>query len=113
MSRGTLRRSARAICVVAALLLLAGLAPAQADAKRNPYDNPLTVQIPGDGVVESCADPTVIRGQGGDPNWYAYCTTDPLNGADRDASGAFNFHLIPILRSTDLVNWTYVGDAFA
>ena len=41
-----------------------------------------------------------------------YCTTDPLNDEDRNAAGSFNFHLIPMLRSEDLVNWTYVGDAF-
>jgi arabinan endo-1,5-alpha-L-arabinosidase len=40
-----------------------------------------------------------------------YCTTDPLNGDDR-TGGNLNFHLIPILRSSDLVNWMYMGDAF-
>ena len=32
---------------------------------KNPgsYTNPLLPEVPGDGVVESCADPTVIRGQ--------------------------------------------------
>jgi arabinan endo-1,5-alpha-L-arabinosidase len=42
-----------------------------------------------------------------------YCTTDPLNSEDRDpVTGDFHFHLIPMLRSSDLVNWTYMGDAF-
>jgi arabinan endo-1,5-alpha-L-arabinosidase len=82
-------------------------------AKTITYTNPLPVQIPGDGLVESCADPSIIRGQtAGDTNWYMYCTTDPLNDQDRTESG-FNFHLIPILSSSDLVNWTYVGDAFS
>ena len=45
------------------------------------YTNPLNIQIPGDGKVESCADPTVLHGaQPGDHYWYMYCTTDPLNG---------------------------------
>ena len=75
------------------------------------YTNPLTVQIPGDGLVESCADPSILRGQTpGDSYWYMYCTTDPLNDSDKTAG---IFHLIPILRSSDLVNWTYMGDAFS
>jgi arabinan endo-1,5-alpha-L-arabinosidase len=35
-----------------------------------------------------------------------------LNDEDRDPAGNFIFHLIPMLRSADLVNWTYMGDAF-
>src|SRR3954451_21524700 len=78
------------------------------------YTNPLHIQIPGDGLVESCADPSIIYGQQpGDTDWYIYCTTDPLNDEDRNPSGGFNFHLIPMLRSHDLVNWTYVGDVFS
>jgi arabinan endo-1,5-alpha-L-arabinosidase len=76
------------------------------------YTNPLPIQIPGDGLVESCADPTIIEGQAeGDDYWYMYCTTDPLN--DEDMTGdSYNFHLIPMLRSYDLVNWEYMGDVF-
>ncbi len=89
-------------------------APAAADPPRNTYTNPLNVHIPGDGRVESCADPSIIRGQlAGDEQWYIYCTTDPLNDQDRNASGDLNFHLMPMLRSTDLVHWTYAGDVFA
>jgi arabinan endo-1,5-alpha-L-arabinosidase len=84
------------------------------DQGTRTYRNPLPVQIPGDGLVESCADPSIIRGQQpADPFWYVYCTTDPLNDQDRNANGDLNFHLIPMLKSYDLVNWTYVGDAFA
>ena len=90
------------VCLVAAPSAL---------AKVNPYSNPLPISIPGDGRVESCADPTVIYAADG--FWYAYCTTDPLNDEDRNAGGDFNFHLIPMLRSADLTQWTYVGDAFA
>jgi arabinan endo-1,5-alpha-L-arabinosidase len=76
------------------------------------YTNPLLPQVPGDGAVESCADPTVIRGQQpGDTTWYLYCTTDPVNDEDLDANGNLVFHRIPTMTSTDLVNWTYVGDA--
>jgi arabinan endo-1,5-alpha-L-arabinosidase len=61
-------------------------------------------------MVESCADPTITHAQ--DSYWYIYCTTDPLNDSDK-TGGNFNFHLIPILRSFDLVNWTYMGDVFS
>lgn len=53
--------------------------------------------------ADTYADPTVIRGQDG--YWYAYATSDPLR------SGEGTAHHIPISRSTDLVNWSYVGDA--
>jgi arabinan endo-1,5-alpha-L-arabinosidase len=100
-------------------LALTGLvAPGQAAARPGSasagvYRNPLDLQISGSVQVESCADPTVIRAQApGDHSWYMYCTKDPLNGADRDASGNFNFHNIPMFSSLDLVHWTYRGDAF-
>jgi len=77
------------------------------------YQNPLAVSIPGGGAVVNCADPAIIQGQTpGDKRWYLFCTSDPLNQDDKDASGAFNEHLLPILQSEDLVNWTYAGDAF-
>ena len=125
------QRSALATVLLLLLLLAMGVIPASAQDCRpgrpgsfvSPdtlqpgaivYQNPLRASIPGDGVVESCADPSIIHGQtANDPYWYVFCTTDPLNGADKDAQGNFNFHLIPILRSLDLVNWTYMGDAFA
>jgi arabinan endo-1,5-alpha-L-arabinosidase len=78
------------------------------------FTNPLQLSIPSGGRVETCADPTVIRGQQqGDRAWYMYCTTDPLNDQDKDAAGRYRFHRIPTLKSDDLVSWTYVGDAFS
>jgi arabinan endo-1,5-alpha-L-arabinosidase len=93
-------------------LLLGGLATPVAAKPGNgaTYVNPLPVTADGT-LVESCADPSVIRG--GDGDWYMYCTTDPLSGDDRDANGNLIFHLIPTFSSADLVNWTYEGDAFA
>ncbi|WP_377644934.1 family 43 glycosylhydrolase [Oryzobacter terrae] len=81
------------------------------------YENPLAPTVPGDGTVDSCADPMVIQGQDderidGKQVWYLYCTTDPLNDDDVDAQGDPVFHRIPMSVSTDLVTWTYVGDAF-
>jgi arabinan endo-1,5-alpha-L-arabinosidase len=90
-----------------------GISGVTDSAKKDTYTNPLPIQIPDDGMVESCADPTILRGQTpGDNYWYMYCTTDPLNDNDRTGDN-FNFHLIPMLRSLDLVNWTYQGDAFS
>jgi arabinan endo-1,5-alpha-L-arabinosidase len=73
--------------------------------------------------------------------WFMYCTTDPLNDTDLAGSGAgakslrpgatpprseaddrdpvalraeqpqLNFHPLPMMRSKNLVDWTYVGDA--
>src|SRR5215210_4465829 len=108
--RGRTMRTARLTAALAVGLAFAGsLAPGAAAAT---YTNPVPVTIPGDGQVESCADPSVIRAPAADGVWwYAYCTTDPLNDT-RDAAGAFVFHRVPILRSRDLVHWTYVGDAF-
>lgn len=77
------------------------------------YTNPLKITIPGGGVVENCPDPAIIRGQkAGDPYWYLYCTSNPLNDDDVNQDGDSNYHLITMHRSLDLVNWTYVGDAF-
>lgn len=84
-----------------------------APTKPTSYQNPIQPVVPGNGTVESCADPTVLHGQrAGDRYWYMYCTTDPLNDNDRDSAGALQFHRIPTMRSLDLVSWEYVGDAF-
>lgn len=115
-SAGGRRRPARAIVVALALTLAALLAPAAQASNHSSgtYRNPLLPDIPGDGVVETCADPSVIRGQEpGDDRWYMYCTMDPLNEDDRDQAGNLNFHMVPMFSSTDLVNWTYEGDAFS
>jgi arabinan endo-1,5-alpha-L-arabinosidase len=105
---------ARLVALLALLALAAAVAPAAAAPaapRSGPevYRNPLPVTANGT-AVESCADPSVIRA--GDGDWYMYCTTDPLSATDRDAQGNLIFRLIPTFRSTDLVNWTYVGDAF-
>lgn len=110
---GLTRPVVLAIALALSAIAAPAAAPSAVDAASAKYRNPVNVTIPGDGSVESCADPTVIRGQtAGDNYWYMYCTTDPLNGDDK-TGGNFNFHLIPMLRSSDLVNWTYMGDAFA
>jgi arabinan endo-1,5-alpha-L-arabinosidase len=92
-------------CVLLALVL------AEPAGARETYRNPLRIEIPGtQGRVETFADPAVIRGDDG--SYYAYGTTDPLNGGDRDGTGALRVRRVPMARSDDLVHWTYVGDAF-
>ncbi len=120
MSRRTLgssRRLGRLLALAPLIVLLAspvGPRTAAADPPSSTYTNPMKPQVPGDGVVESCADPTVFKGrQAGDRYWYMFCTTDPLNDQDRNAAGDLNFHIMPMMRSLDLVTWTYVGDAFS
>jgi arabinan endo-1,5-alpha-L-arabinosidase len=82
-------------------------------AKRaTEYSNPLRLEVDG-GVAESCADPDIIRGQqAGDKAWYLYCTSDALYDDEFDAAGNLVIHNVPMFRSTDLVTWSYVGDAF-
>ena len=99
-----------AALLVLGTLLIGSASPTSVLAAET-YDNPLLPAVPGDGLVESCADPSTIWGEDG--YWYTYCTTDPLNGNDRNTEGGLNFHKIPMLRSADLVTWTYIGDAFA
>lgn len=103
------------IGILTAILLFNNPALAASNHLQNPqqtgtYTNPLPVQIPNDGMVESCADPSVIYSET-DNYWYMYCTTDPLNDSDKTGDN-FNFHLLPTLRSSDLANWEYMGDAF-
>jgi arabinan endo-1,5-alpha-L-arabinosidase len=99
--------------LVAGLLGACGSAT-PVDTTASLYTNPLRVETTAAGPFESCADPAIIRGQqSGDQFWYLYCTDNPLNGADRAANGRLNDHFIPVLRSRDLVNWTYMGDAFS
>jgi arabinan endo-1,5-alpha-L-arabinosidase len=83
-------------------------------ANPGTYTNPLTPDIPGGGIIESCADPTVLQGQRpGDTGWYLYCTTDPLNDEDVDAAGDPVFRRVPAMTSQNLVDWTYVGESFS
>ena len=90
---------------LAATLLLAlclagvALAPGAGAAAPATYSNPVSRDF-----ADTFADPAVIKAKDG--YWYAYGTTDPL----REGEGTR--HIIPTARSTDLVNWTYVGDAF-
>lgn len=70
------------------------------------YENPLQVTDKEGAIVQSCPDPSVIRGRKpGDDFYYLYCTNE------RFQDGGY-VHLLPIFRSVDLTHWTYVGDVF-
>ena len=90
-------------------------APARHGARVAPsYANPLALRLPDGGQAQSCADPSVLRGHGAQRrDWYLYCTSDSLTAAEADAAGGPVIHDIPTFRSTDLVHWSYAGDAFA
>ncbi len=80
-------------------------ASASADARSDgPGARALTYRNPvSSGFADTFADPAVVRGKDG--YWYAFGTTDPLR------SGEGEPHSLPIARSADLVDWSYVGDA--
>ena len=95
------RRRPAAAAVLLLALCLTGLvlAPAAGAQGSGTYTNPVSRDF-----ADTFADPAVIKAKDG--YWYAYGTTDPL----REGEGTR--HIIPTARSTDLVDWTYVGDAF-
>jgi arabinan endo-1,5-alpha-L-arabinosidase len=100
----------RVLLLVALLAVLAPLGVAASDASvarpvKARYTNQLKPHTASGAPVQSCADPSVLRGRGRYARyWYMYCTSDPL----RD--GATSTRL-PMLRSPDLVHWRYVGSA--
>lgn len=78
-----------------------------------PRQQALQLHLANGELAENCADPAVLRDAGSAvPTWYLYCTTDPVSKTERDGAG-WRFRLMPIYRSTDLHNWTFVTDAFA
>jgi len=104
---------------IAVLSLLASLAliacgtggpsvhPSLVQERVGSYANPMRIAVPNGNTAESCPDPSIIRGQNaGDTNWYLYCTSEMFTDHSR-------LHYMSISKSTDLVNWTYVGDVFA
>jgi arabinan endo-1,5-alpha-L-arabinosidase len=101
------------------LLLALPLLAAEADpaSPTRAYHNPLTVRLASGEPAQNCADPAVLRDPRADlPTWYLYCTSDPVSKAERDPGGkdgGWHFRMIPIYRSTDLVHWNFVADAFS
>ena len=72
------------------------------------YTNPLTLNVTNSQTAVSCADPAIYKYQkSGTDTWYLYCTSDALYAGDP------NPHYINIFQSSNLADWTYVGNAFA
>ena len=97
---GNLHRGGVLAAVLGLVLATTASAPAVAGSGPDRYHNPVSA-----GFADTFADPVVVRGDDG--LWYAYGTSDPLREGEKQA------HRVPIARSADLVDWTYVGDAFA
>lgn len=97
----------------ACLFLLPAALAAAAQAQQTPtYRNPLPVRLAGGAPAQNCADPALLRDpRAATPTWYLYCTTDPVSAAERQGDG-WHFRLLPVYRSTDLVHWDFVADAF-
>jgi arabinan endo-1,5-alpha-L-arabinosidase len=70
-------------------------------AAATTYTNPISA-----GTVDTFPDPAMIRGKDG--YWYAYGTTNPILFSKGDGVE----HTLPMLRSPDMMTWTYVGDAY-
>src|SRR3954453_12473248 len=106
------------LILLAAALTGAALFAAPATAGPHPrpvapsYHNPLDLELPGGGQAASCADPTVLRGHGGDRHWDLYCTSDALTADELGPDGKPLIHNVPMFRSVDLIHWHYAGDAF-
>jgi hypothetical protein len=99
MNRRTTGAALAALSLALTVLVTGpGAAGSSADTAAT-FANPVSKSF-----ADTFADPSVIRGKDG--WWYSYGTSDPL----REGEGTP--HRIPIARSQDLVDWTYVGDAF-
>jgi hypothetical protein len=76
----------------------AAMSTGSRDGAGAAYRNPVSA-----GFADTFADPSVIRGKDG--WWYAYGTSDPLREGEGQA------HVLPMARSKDLVDWSFVRDA--
>ncbi|GAA3096270.1 hypothetical protein JOF29_004226 [Kribbella aluminosa] len=90
--------------LVAATVTVAGLPSVGAAPSRPTYTNPLMSD-----VAQAFSDAGLIRAKDG--AWYAYATNTSLTRENAQNGGPA--HLIPVVRSTDLVHWTFLGDAFS
>jgi arabinan endo-1,5-alpha-L-arabinosidase len=72
------------------------------------YTNPLTLNVNSTVKAVSCADPASYKDQvNGVNTWYLYCTSDALYPGDPSA------HLLNVFKSSDLVNYSYVGNGLS
>ncbi|MFI6699097.1 family 43 glycosylhydrolase [Streptomyces sp. NPDC050509] len=107
---GKRRRRGRAVRLVATVATVVatgfGALPATADPGDRPgtYTNHIM-----DDIADAYSDPSIIRGKDG--YWYAYASQTSMTR--ENAGGPWESQrFMPITRSSDLVNWTHVGDVF-
>jgi arabinan endo-1,5-alpha-L-arabinosidase len=103
-----MNRASRLLLLLCLLVPLVPLAAASAGAAevQARYTNPLKPRLADGRVVQSCPDPSVLRGRGSQAGtWFMYCTSNPLT--DQDTSP----RRLPMLRSRDLLHWAFVGSA--
>ena len=83
--------TALSVLILALTLIAVPAAPAPVAAAGQAtgvYRNPLPISIPGDGMQESCADPSIIHAQQpGDTAWYIYRDGRPVAEVERTAEG--------------------------
>ncbi|TBN57220.1 arabinan endo-1,5-alpha-L-arabinosidase [Glaciihabitans arcticus] len=109
----TLVSVAVVLATALAMPMAASAAPSAPPRKPASYTNPLDVTLANGAPAANCADPDVLRGPGKKQvTWYLYCTSDVIDESEVDGSGDPVFHNIPMYTSTDLIEWSYVGDAF-
>jgi beta-xylosidase len=75
--------------------------PAATSGPTGSYVNPVS-----DSAVAEFPDPSMIRGKDG--YWYAYASSSTARANVGDTS----IHLLPMMRSVDMVHWHYLGDVF-
>lgn len=97
------------------LAVLSGLPPAAAPAagarRATPpaYTNPLTQVTATGAVVDTCPDPSVLRGRGADAGtWFMLCTNAVVL-QDGSTGPVRQERRLPVLASRDLVHWELVG----
>jgi arabinan endo-1,5-alpha-L-arabinosidase len=81
--------------VAASLVFVSACSNDKADSNKPTFQNPVFEPV--------LADPSIIKGEDG--NYYAYGTEDDWG----DGEGS---KYIPIIKSSNLTDWKYVGNAF-
>ncbi|MFF0341381.1 family 43 glycosylhydrolase [Kribbella sp. NPDC004875] len=78
--------------------------PQAAPTPPTTYTNPLMQD-----VAQAFSDVGLIRAKDG--AWYSYATNTSLTRENADNHGPA--HLLPMMKTTDLVHWEFLGDAFS
>ena len=101
MKRGARKSRGWIFLALLAGLMLAPTSGMAQESATDTYTNPVS-----DPTIDVFPSPSVIRAKDG--YWYGYTGTQPLLQSKGDDS----LHYGAIIRSDNLVDWEYVGDAF-